>query len=383
MSIDLSLAEGRRIVGDFAIYPNSLLFQAGDYPDKKLTMSAGDVAAAAASFLPVDFNVEHAKHGAHQALSGAFGGILTAFVDPADPSILRGEVALPLWLDERLEKKSPSLEFTVADKKICGAALTYTPRVSEAALMSAVAEFTENVQPVLDPKADAPEWAKAIFAKIHQVEPGAQPTPIVKEHLTMSDTKTPWYAKLIPAFGTAGVTEDDVHAAFSGMPTSASTGMTDTEKAEFATLKADNDRLKAEQITRDAQAFASGEVAARRVLPAEVPALITMFCQARRDDQSAPTTITFSVGVGEAAQETTGSRTDALKALYAARPAHTLTAEIMQDGQDGQQLAALFAQRETPKSGADKPLTPERRALLMNMTPLGVATLAAEKNGTH
>ena len=138
------LAEGRKVVGDYAVYPNSLLFKAGEYSDKDFSVSAVELASAAAGFVPTGFNVEHSRHGAHQALDGAFGGILSAFVDPSDPETLRGEVALPLWLDERLKTKAPSLEFDRASKQINGAALTYTPRVSEAALMSAVAEFATS-----------------------------------------------------------------------------------------------------------------------------------------------------------------------------------------------------------------------------------------------
>ena len=441
---DFSLSAGRRVIGDYAVYPNSLLFTAGIYADKGLTMSEGDIAAAAAGFLPVDFNVEHSKHGAHQALAGAFGGILKAWPDPDDPKNLRGEVAIPLWLDERLEKKSPSLEFTRDDKRIVGAALTYTPRVSEAALMSAVAEFAQTeaaefgmprhntpegqttIQQIHDTaarsgavcdrkniemssaheataiqkihdvaashgatcsKGELPVWAKSMFSAIHpvlessQVPLTTQPNPASKKSAkgekTMLETIKALFTKAgVPAGDLESLTEADFNVGAPAItPIVAPVSFSDSPEAkamlaEIETLKAGRQADFAASVAKDAQAFADSMVADSRAYPAEKPALVAAFAQAAKDDAASPAEVHFTSGT----DTLTVSRVDALKALYAARPAHGLTLEQLTTSPVGAQVLAAFSGGKKD----DGKLDSESRRLMLTQTELGRKMLADE-----
>ena len=383
---DFPLAEGRKVVGDYAVYPNSLLFRAGTYPDKDLEMSAADIAAAASAFVPVEFNVEHAKHGAHEALAGAFGGILKTWVDPKDPEVLRGEIGLPLWLDERLATKAPSLEFTRANKQICGAALTYTPRVAEAMFSAAVAEFAYTssfamtrhntpdgqmtMQSIHDTAAragavcdrknaaemsqiaemssqheatgfqkihdesvkhgadcasgDAPAWAKSMFSAIHSP---ATPTDPASGKSHKGETM---FDKLKALFSKAGVPDADIdaHLIEAVAEFSAPAGMTDAEKAQFSSTVAELARLKADGVQKDAKAFALGLVQSGQAAPHEASDIIATFCQAAADDAALPSTVNFSAVEDGKPVTKQGSRLDALKARESCRPSSGLTREL-------------------------------------------------------
>lgn len=407
---NFSLAEGRKVVGDYAVYPNSLLFRAGDYPDKDFIMSAADIAASAASFVPVDFNVEHAKHGAHQALSGAFGGILKTWADPNSPNDLRGEVAVPLWLDTRLETKSPSLEFDKATKRITGAALTYTPRVSDAALMSAVAEFantrhntpegqmviqdmhdtaaragavcdkknagmTQNaemssqheataIQKIHDmaadhgatcSKGDAPAWAKSMSFSIHHPKEAVLPFDTKHTGEKPMSEKAPWYARLIPSLKTAGASEEDIHATFSELPT-AQSGMTPAEKAEFGSTRAELARMKADGLQKDAKSFVLGLMQSGQSAPYEAADLIAAFCQAAADDAALSGTVNFSAIEEGKPVTKQGTRLDALKARESRRPSSGLTREMAGDKRALMQddFTAMFARNSQGETAEDR-----------------------------
>ena len=140
------------------------------------------------------------------------------------------------------------------------------------------------------------------------------------------------FDKLKALFSQAGVPDADLDAHLteavaeftSGRPAPA--GMTDAERADFAALRADNDRLKAAAITKDAEAFADQAIAARRAFPAERQNIVAAFSQAAQDDAATPATVNFSVGT----DAKTGSRLDAFRAFVTGRPAHGLTSETIE-----------------------------------------------------
>ena len=430
---DFNLSTGRTVRGDFAIYPNSILFKSGNYEDKGLSITPEEMAVAAAESGPVPFNLEHTRKGAHKATEGLFGGILRQWIDPDDPTLLRGEVAIPLPLDEKLETKAPSMEFSKDTKRIVGAALTYTPRVSEAALMSAVAEFAmarhdtpegqtgmqgihdmatragavcdrKNtasmntatmsskheavaIQSIHDISTDhgadcssggAPAWAKSTFSRTTLTSTTTPPIPTPTPAKQQAKGET-MYDKLKAFFSLTGVPEADLDAhvsnavaEFTASKPLAAAGMTEAERADFAALKADNARMKADDIRKDAEAFADASIAARRAYPAERLNLIASFSQAAQDDAAAPATVTFSVG----ADSQTGSRLDAFRALITGRPAHNLTGESIE--------TALFS------GGAIIPSSHNGAALdqekidaqvkrMLESTSIGKSILAAKK----
>lgn len=126
-------AGGRTVDGDYAIYPNSLLFQAGDYADKSYSMTPEEMWAAVEQFMPVGGNIEHSSF-----LSGRACEVRSIHLDPADSGILRGVVAVPLALDSLLEghERKLSCEWDRGAKTLTGMALTVNPRIPDAALMS-------------------------------------------------------------------------------------------------------------------------------------------------------------------------------------------------------------------------------------------------------
>jgi hypothetical protein len=129
-------ASGRRVEGDYAIYPNSLLFQAGEYPDKSFSMSPEEMWAAVEQFSPVGGNIEHTSF-----LAGRACEVRSIRQDSANSDVLLGEVAVPLALDGLMHghERRLSCEWDRTAKTLTGIALTVNPRIPEAALMSAFA----------------------------------------------------------------------------------------------------------------------------------------------------------------------------------------------------------------------------------------------------
>ena len=187
------------------------------------------------------------------------------------------------------------------------------------------------------------------------------------------------YDKLKAFFSLTGVPEADLDAhvsnavaEFTASKPLAAAGMTETERADFAALKADNARMKADAIRKDAEAFADASIAARRAYPAERLNLIASFSQAAQDDAAAPATVSFSVG----ADSQTGSRLDAFRALITGRPAHNLTGESIE--------TALFsggAIIPSAHNGAalDQEKIDAQVKRMLESTSMGKSILAAKK----
>jgi len=132
---------GRYVDGDYAIYPNSLLFEAGDYADKAFTLSPEEQWAAVESFAPVWGNIEHTDF-----LKGRACEVRSIRLDEGDSHTLRGEVAVPLWLDENLgdEERRLSCEWDRDAKTLLGIGLVVHPRLPDAALMAAFTAYAET-----------------------------------------------------------------------------------------------------------------------------------------------------------------------------------------------------------------------------------------------
>src|SRR5438270_250211 len=129
---------GRYIDGEWAIYPNALLFEAGDYDDKGFSLSPEEMMLACEQFTPVGGCIEHSDF-----LRGRACEVTSIRLDDQDSSLLRGEVRVPTWLDEQLSsaERRLSCEWDRSSKMLSGVALTVSPRIPEAALMSAYAAF--------------------------------------------------------------------------------------------------------------------------------------------------------------------------------------------------------------------------------------------------
>ena len=121
LTVDFAALGSRRVDGENAIYTNSLLFRAGDYPDKACSFSPADLGKAVKQFTPVNGNLQHSDF-----LKGRAGEIRRMW---QESDTLRGEVAVPLWLDENLidAERRLSVEWNLENLTIDGFALCTNP----------------------------------------------------------------------------------------------------------------------------------------------------------------------------------------------------------------------------------------------------------------
>lgn len=399
----------RIVDGPWAVYTNSLLFKAGDYPDKQFAMSAAELSEAATAFQPVGGNIEHSDF-----LSGRAATVRKAWVD-ADGVTLRGEVAIPFALDELLtpQERGLSCEWDRATKSLTGIALTRSPRVTDAALMSAYATFAA--------RHDTPHGQYAMQAMHdescrHGATCSAQNANMASRHEAsaiqqMHDTAVEHGAKCAttdgkPSYFNAGNGErkkqmptflERATAFFTGRGIPADK---EISEAEFTTvlkdavtppekspeIKALEDRIaqmSTDTRLKDGKAFADQMVAERRILPKDHAIVAAAYFQAATDDVSYPAKVTF--GATSEGQPIQGTRVDQLKALFASRTPHVLTEELLREqmGSDASGVMALFTKVTTPDPAAEpaKFSTPGRsKEALLAMSPLG-ATIVADGKG--
>lgn len=353
------------------------LFECGTYPDKDFSLTEAELDIAVSAFAPVPANIEHRP----SLLDTHLGGITRVWKQGAE---LFGEIETPDWLHTLVgdEPIKPSLEWDRGSKRILGVAYTLSPRITDAALMSAFSialgdnrvitaahnfamsrhntpEGQMAMQDIHDAAARSGavcDRTNALMSSQHEMTAVQKIHDIAASHGAncTSGDKPAYYstdpavtAKIAPAvtakgetmfdklkslFSQAGVpdSELDAHLSEAVAELHAAPGMTAAEKAAFtametkaAAFEAETNRLRAEGIARDASTFADAALAARRAVPAERANIIAAFTQAATDDASAPAAVSFSIG----AEAKTGSRVDVLKALIEDRPAHTLTAD--------------------------------------------------------
>lgn len=152
-------------------------------------------------------------------------------------------------------------------------------------------------------------------------------------------------AENIPVEGVpAGMSDDELLASMLGEDPRLSK-MQEQQQALAAQLATMQQQARAQEATT----FARAQVAARKALPREEAPISAAYLQALTDDA-----------------RDSGQRASQLTALYAARPAHMLSAELVGD----QALVAL-----APTAGQVDPGV--RRKQLLNMTALGRSVLRA------
>lgn len=297
------------------------VFEAGEYPDKELTVTTDDLVAAVAGFAPVPVDLEHVP----TLLDGKLGELRAVRVAD-DGKTLLGSVALPRWLSDALgsEPVKVSTTWDRVTKKLLGLALVRHPRVSDAALMSAYATFVAASQP-----------------------------PTVEQEMSMDENRFKRFWRWLSGEGeeaafALGEETAETPAPFLPPPAPAT-------DPEVAALRAALAAERASRIQAEAVAFADGEIAAQRAYPAEREVMIAAYAQAAQEDMAAPWPAQFAVS-GAA------TRVALLQAQYSARPAHELTRETVGAG--------LLPTGDTPKPDG---MTTERRQQLLNMTHIGRA----------
>lgn len=362
------------------------IFETGKWPDKKFSLNEEEMKEAVADFSPVPVDLEHTS----TPLDGKLGQ-LEAVKVAEDGKTLMGGVAFPKWLNTALGNTAIKVSCTWdrATKKLAGIALTNNPRISDAALMSAFADFAGKRNSSTDQK---------LLDEVHKliVKAGAQ---CQTDFSNQTDPNPNSNTEVNPIH--MAVENTNPNPGTGAQPTGSQTQtQADFSAVEFAQMKAmiarmqaENAQLKADKRHQEAVAFAEAEVEEHRAFPAERDMLVALFDQAAQDDeaQSVAQAITahFSSQAGVSQSGNGTSRVAALKALMALRPTHEAlfgeqvkVANVSKDGQ------VMFARTKTPGKAAngqaDGETEEEKQARInkmMSMTDAGKKALARKKGG--
>lgn len=373
------------------------IFKLGTYPDKAFSLNAEEARQAVAMFRPVAIDSEHRA----SIFDGKLGQLRA--VDLRG-DVLYGEMAVPRWLHDLFPNEPIPVSTTWhrENKQIIKLALATNPRVSEAAMMSACAvafarhdtfEGQSAMQQLHDHAASngaiCNQPAKmhsahevSAMQKVHDttVAHGARCNSIAAmtadtKEFSMDEERQSFLKWL---FGGAAKPTTEIAPASFGVVGAPLALASPAESDEVKRLRDELAKARAERITSDATHFADTQITAHKALPAEREAIIAAFTQAAQDD-GAHGAVTFADG-----KTPPTSRVDQLKAMFAARPAHTLTRELIttQEG-DAAAFAADNKTQQPRTDNAEKPMSKERRTELLGQTDVGRAVLKDETNGTH
>lgn len=299
-------ADGAYDDGEYRVYPNVLLFKAGDYPDKMVRVSPEDLPQMIANTAPFNLNLEHLDGGAVDALneSGVVGRAVKFWIDDKDSSIVRAEVLVNKKLDEYLEVKGISVEIPYeGPKRFTGAGLTYTPRVEQAALMAAFTSLATGQNP---------------------------PAGLAGTTTTGGKPRMNLLDKLKAFFKQEGIEIDAPGDGTSPAPA------TKTEDIE-ARLNQERAAFKASVIKDKAEAFYAGLLAQKKAVPGEKDVIVARFTAALSADN--PATVNFSAGE---ALKADGEMVKAVSELYSQRKPHSLDEEQVKTATG----TALFAEKQ-------------------------------------
>jgi hypothetical protein len=302
------------------------VFEAGDYPDKNFSITAEEMATAAAAFTPVNNDLEHQN----TILDGKLGQ-LTAV--EAKGSSLFGTVKIPKWLDDQLgtDPLKVSLAWARNTKQIIKNALTVNPAIGDAQLVAAFTAANSKTGGVKLPSIDTKkpslwEQVKAVFSKgsppeVEEAEFNQIVKPVEPESKPESKREEP-----------------------------------QAPSAEFTALKAENTGLRAALLATKAAEFVSKCIDERKVFPAERESLTAQFIRAAQDDNAGAACFSVTGELNE------GERMKLLRNQIDSRPSHNLTSEQITGAAEGGQVIVFAAAR----SSGDKP-TEERVKELKRM----------------
>ncbi len=377
------------------------VFEAGNYPEKRFRLTPEEAAAAVAAFAPAPIDMEHT-----QSLFDGKLGQLTELSLAEDGVSLHGTATIPRWLDE-LFPDAPipvSCTWNRETKRLEKLALVVDPHIEDAQLVAAFAKARHNTphgQMAIQDIHDAAARAGAVcnapvqMASRHEAKGIQQAHDIAVEHgaqcasvpagrtaggypMLFSRTKEKGmsFKDRVAAWFHAGMPDEfpDEPAPEAPSPVTPPVAAVPANVSQFArTPDPRVDELekqlaaeRAARIESEAAAFADAEIAAERAVKAERDALITCFRQASLDDIKHGS-VTFSDGSDPT------SRVEQLRALYAARPAHLLSAEQL----DPNQVAAIFVNQQKTLGNGAKPFPDERRRELLAKTGLGREVLTS------
>jgi hypothetical protein len=409
-TIQMSLRDDFTLTGQAAIFTDPAgdyvvrtgkIFQAGSYTDGQgipFEMTSEELAAAAASFTSVPLDLDHTV----TILSGKLGALTRVKVD--ENGVLFGEVALPKWLDDVAGRNTDgtpkpikvSTTWDRGSKTLTKLALAVNPIIEDAEIVAAFAQFAGARHSVKDMRD-----IQAIHDKAHEMHDlaasqgancGKAKMSQPKTGVAMQDERT-IVQKIKEMLGISGQGEGaaaNLSATATGVaaggqggaqPGNVTTGA-QQDAALLARAEAAENKLKTERderISAQAAAFASQVIIDRRAFPTEKDSIIADYKINATDDANSPTNeVRFSVQSvvdGKVVIEPKkGTRVDAMKARYEARPQHQLTTPtipsnatlIFSDTTGGQGGGQQGAQGGQPVKISD-----ERKQALMSHTDVG------------
>lgn len=305
---------------DFVIRRGKI-FEAGDYPDKEFSITPEEMKEAVGEFTPVPVDLSHTS----TVLDGKLGHLQAVEVSE-DGAQLFGTVALPKWLDSLIEagERKVSCTWDKATKRLRGIALTPTPRITDAVLMSAFSEYTHGQE------SDTTKLEKEM------------PTPETEIKET-------------------GESSSDLEARFAEVMN------------RMAEVERENEKLRNRQRRMDAERLTDELIDQHRAYPAERTALVAIFEQALIDD-SADSKPSSLASFGQSKAQAT--RVVALKSLYLTRPAFdTLLEEGFEVEETEEGEIKVVKGKEKQEADFSNTPDPERIKRLKALTQLGQATL--------
>lgn len=274
------------------------IFEAGDYPDKKFTITPEEMAEAINDFEPCDVDSEHRP----SIFDGKLGELIHVEVGD-QPADLQGWLKIPKWLDDVVgdtELKVSTTWSRETPKRIQKLALTVDPRVPDATMLSAFSASTG--EPETRPLPDGKETKRmSLMDKIKASLSGVTPEELAE--FTEGGTTPPATPPTPPTPPAA--TPPDHSAEFARIQ------QLETQLAEMA----------ADKRRTEATAFVDGLIKDRRLLPALRVSQIAELTRAMEDDAADKSEVTFAKADGTSVKM---SRTELKKANLAGLPQHDL-----------------------------------------------------------
>jgi hypothetical protein len=366
------------------VVKEGVIFKAGSYPQRGLTMTPDEVKAMAANFKPVPIDLNHKT-----TLRGIDSrcGYLTSVTPSDDGKVLFGRIEIPEWLndlvgkDEKTGQPIPvkvSSTILLKSKRLAKLALTDSPVVDDAAVFAAfskahpdeAATVTIESEPVSIDESNNAEFAEFESDELKEAVPVcaackalkdgqvAKPTRFSKtEENEMSVNNEKGIVESILEFATKAIEKAEAKTVEVPTPTPApvippaapvtepkTAELSDEAKAQIAELQeqvrlaqealaakdASDKAAFAASVDVKAAAFADELIKSGAELPANKETCVALFAQAIRDDAASQTEVTF--GKDSEGKEVKGGRVDALKALYASRTPANLTQEQLNAG---------------------------------------------------
>jgi hypothetical protein len=154
-------------LGTDSVVRRGLIFRAGDYPDKKYSMTAAELADAARDFNSVPIDLSHTS----TVLDGHLGSL---FEVEAKGDELHGSVRLPRWLDSLLDSKSRKVScyWDRDTKRLQKLSIVPNPRIEDAVLMAAFADQTYGGRSAIQQLHDRAAEYGAVCKRSNSRKPG-------------------------------------------------------------------------------------------------------------------------------------------------------------------------------------------------------------------